>query len=116
MKLRRCQEDREFTTADGQMWPMYINDGGMPFGFCPGKASWDYAAVRVFRMLVVCSETGSMYDNGGVSDQPDWFVDLLGWFLPRYNDLRFYSRAKSILGDGKASKPVGPQRTSSRAR
>jgi hypothetical protein len=27
-------------------------------------------------------------------------VDLISWFLPYYSDLKFYSRARVILGDG----------------
>jgi len=80
---------------------MYINDGGPSFGFCPGKATWDRSTVSLYRLLIICAETGALYNSGGISDQPEWFVELLGWFLPRYNDLRFNSRAKSILGDGK---------------
>lgn len=100
-KLRRCHEDREnFEEKDNSsIWPMYITDGGTPFGFCPGKATWEPRTVKLYRMLVICADTGALYEAGGISDQPEWFVDLLGWFLPRYNDLRFYSRAKAILGD-----------------
>lgn len=82
------------------MWPMYVIDGGTPFSFCPGKATWDRSATSTFRLLVVCAETGSLYSEGGIGDQPDWFIELLGWFLPRYNDLKFISRARFILGDG----------------
>lgn len=54
--------------------------------------------------MLTC-ETGVMIVNGGIVDQPDWFIENLFWFLPRYNSIKFYSRAASILGndDKKAS-------------
>lgn len=105
MKLRRCQEDREdFTTKDNNIWPMYVNKGGVSFGFCPGKATWDSQTMHTYQMLVVAAETGNLWEAGGISNQPAWFVDLLAWFLPRYNDRIFYSRVKSILGDGETDK------------
>jgi hypothetical protein len=102
--MRRCHEDREdFDLKDGSIWPMYVSKGGALFGFCPGKATWDPHTFNIYRSLVICAETGALWEEGGISSQPSWFIELLGWFLPRYNDLRFYSRAKSILGDGKGN-------------
>jgi hypothetical protein len=39
-----------------------------------------------------------MLEEGPMMDQPDWWIDLLSWFLPFYNDQKFWSRAKAILG------------------
>lgn len=54
---------------------------------------------------MLTAETGVMIEGGGIVDQPDWFIENLFWFLPRYNSVKFYSRASSILGsdDKKAS-------------
>lgn len=106
-KLRRCEEEREdFSEKDNAgLWPMVVSKGGPGFGFCPGKATWTKSNIELYRLLVIASDTGNLWNAGGLGDQPVWFVELLGWFLPRYNDLRFYSRAKAILGDG--SKKVG---------
>ena len=102
--LRRCQEDREdFTEADGSLWPMYIEKGGDLFSFCPGKATWDHEAVGLFRLLVVSAETGKLYESGGLSDQPDWWIETLSWFIPRYKTHEFINRAKMILGDEKSN-------------
>lgn len=81
---------------------MGIEPGGTLFSFCPGKATWDRETMSTYHLLTIASETGALYLTGGLVDQPDWFVDLLGWFLPRYNDRQFYSRAKAIFGDGSA--------------
>lgn len=47
-----------------------------------------------------------MLEEGPLSEQPDWWVDLLSWFLPYYSDMKFYSRARAILGDGTEKKGV----------
>jgi len=52
--------------------------------------------------LTIAAESGTinLYD-GGIADQPDWWIDELSWFLPVYSHHQFISRAKMILGDGK---------------
>jgi hypothetical protein len=87
---------------------MYVTEGQASFGFCPGKATWPGYDSEVFKILIVCAETGSLWETGGISQQPVWLIDLLAWFLPRYNDLRFNNRARAILGDGKDVKPPKP--------
>lgn len=84
---------------------MYVGDprGSQGFPWCPGKATWDSHSVTTFRTMVVSAETGALYGEGGIGDQPSWFVSLLSWFLPRYNDLKFNARAMSILGDDSSS-------------
>ena len=105
-KLRRCREPRDdFTAKDGALWPMAINRkiSGPQFPFCPGKATWDAEAVSAYRLLLVVAETGSLYESGGIANQPSWLIDMLSWFLPRYNDLKFFSRARAVLGSGEAN-------------
>lgn len=80
---------------------MYVERGGTLYGFCPGKSTWDHEAAAIYQALVVTAETGIMLEDGPISQQPDWWIDLLGWFLPYYSDQKFYSRARAILGDGK---------------
>lgn len=80
--------------------PMAVDKGGSLFGFCPGKSTWDAQATAVYQALVVCAETGIMLEDGALADQADWWIDLISWFLPYYSDLKFYSRARVILGDG----------------
>jgi hypothetical protein len=107
-KIRRCKEDREdFNSDDGNIWPMRVSDGGQLFGFCPAKATQKHDINMLYQTLMITAETGALYESGGIVDQPAWWVDIAGWFLTRYNDLRFYSRAKSILGDGKGAKNNG---------
>lgn len=83
---------------------MYVHKGGTLFGFCPGKATWDYEAVGLYRLLIVSAHTGTMLDKGSLSEQADYWIELLAWFLPFYDQQKFISRAKMILGDSKASK------------
>jgi hypothetical protein len=39
-----------------------------------------------------------MLKAGGLEDQPMWFIELLGWFIPRMDSLKFASKANMILG------------------
>jgi len=108
--LRRCREPRwDFTQDDAPFFPMYIEKGGTLFGFCPGKATWDSEAKAIYQALVITAETGIMLEEGPLAEQPEWWVDLLAWFLPYYSDIRFYSRARAILGDG-TDKKAGVKR------
>lgn len=93
------------------MWPMYVYKGGALYGSCPGKATWDYENRTLFDMLVVSAETGTMLYNGGISDQPDWYIELLGWFVRAYGNIKFVSQQGMIWGSNKKqnSSLPGPQ-------
>ncbi len=103
MKRRRCQEDRwDFTELDEPkgIFPMQVHKGGNTYGFCPGKATWDAEVTTLFRALHVATVTGTMWETGGLKDQPTWWVDLLSWFIQRYDAENFSSKARMVLGDG----------------
>jgi hypothetical protein len=91
----------DYSDKDGTIWPMQISQGGGLYGFCPGKATWDHEAVGIYRAIILCAETGTMWTEGGIADQPAWWVDLVAEWLPWYSDMRFATRAKQILGDTK---------------
>lgn len=80
---------------------MQVFKGGDQYSFCPGKATWDFRMGEVYRLLVIASETGVMLKSGGLLDQPSWFVETLGWFIPSYSSARFQSRVQMVMGDGK---------------
>jgi hypothetical protein len=93
----------DFTEHDNpSVFPMYVTKGGQSFGFCPGKATWDSEVMLTFKMLIVATETGCHYNAGGLEDQPQWWIDTLSWFIPRYKDAKFASRVRSVVGDSKA--------------
>lgn len=99
-------EEREDYTYkdDPSVFPIKISEHGEQFGFCPAKAKWDFRLIDLYHMLTICAETGQMPFPGSVVDQPFWVVDLLSWFLPKYDMLRFTAKAEMILGDGKGQK------------
>lgn len=102
---RRCREDREdFTSEDAAFFPMYIEKGGNLYSYCPGKATWNPNHYALYQALVISAETGKMLEDGPISEQPDWWIDLLSWFIPYYSDQRFYARARAILGDENSNK------------
>lgn len=98
--LRRCREDRfDFTENDNPIFPIVIEKGGTPYNFCPGKATWDFEAVSLYRLLLVSSQTGMMLDKGPLIEQSALWIDLLAWFIPFYDQAKFVARAKMILGE-----------------
>lgn len=100
-KLRRCREDRwNFTAKDGNVFPVRINEGGGLYGFCPAKSTWDQEAISLFELMVVSVEQKALLVEGGLANQPSWFVTMLAWFGPAYDTQKFVSRAKMVLGDG----------------
>lgn len=106
-RVRRCRDEREdFGPDDGAVFPITVEKGGTKFGFCPGKATWDQEAVSLYRLLLVSAETGTMLDRGSLSEQADYWIELLAWFLPFYDNQKFISRAKMILGDGTQKSPL----------
>lgn len=89
----------DFTAKDDpSVFPIYVTPGSSLFSFCPAKATWDKEAVALYRSLKIAAESGTMWVGGGIADQPDWWIELLSWFLPRYNDLRFSGRVRGFLG------------------
>lgn len=110
-KLRRCKEDRwDFTSEDASLFPIKLSSHGGEYGFCPAKVTWFPDLIAQYRLLVLSYETKQLLYEGGLAQQPAWFIELLGWFVPRYDELKFYYRAKSILGDGKKKNtPKGSQ-------
>lgn len=75
---------------------MSVTRGGLTFGFCPAKATWDTEAVSLFQLLVTCTETGAMLESGGLNEQPYWWIELVSWFAPMYNERRFANRVRAI--------------------
>lgn len=84
------------------IFPIEITKGGNLYGFCPGKVRWDQRNGRLFRILMTAAESGTMLVEGGVSDQPDWWVELVGWFVPVLRNMTFYSRVNTIAEGMKA--------------
>ena len=104
-KIRRCHEDRwDFDEEDASHFPMQVEKGGMTYGFCPAKSTWDHETKNVFNLLMLTAETGVMYRSGGLTDQPEWYLDLLEFFIPLYDKIKFTSKARMILGDPKSTK------------
>lgn len=86
---------------------MYVQKGGELYGFCPGKATWDVAAVAMYRQLLVMAEMRTFPKAGGLDDQDDETIDDLSWFLPKYDMIKFMSKAELILGSDKTQALAG---------
>ena len=111
MKLRMCETDRwDYTSEDKSLFPIKISNTGGSYGFCPAKTTWDYDLIGLYRLLILSCELKKLLYDGGIYSQPGWYVDLLSWFVTRYDEIKFYSRAQAILGsDNKKTKTPGSQ-------
>lgn len=55
--------------------------------------------------MVLAAETSDIHlVEGGLLDQPEWWVEAMSWFLPAYKDAQFFSRVRSVVGDEKSLK------------
>jgi len=97
--MRRCDEDKEFTSEDGPIWPMYIVKGGTLYPFCPGKVNRDYSAVELFRYLTLIAETKALPKAGGILDQDDDIIEHMSWFLPMYDQMKWQTRMDALFGN-----------------
>ena len=95
---------------------MYVYQGGDLYGFCPAKATWDAWTVTMYRTLHCAVTTGAQWSSGGLSEQPEWWIDLLSWFSTRYDMTNFNRKAVMVLGDGKDSKAQGASRHGNKQR
>lgn len=91
---------------------MYINKNGEKYGFCPAKASWDHEVRALYEILLVSSETGQMLYDGGIANQPAWFIETLAWFAPVYDNLKFSTRFSGLFGSSKGNVGIHPNKTS----
>jgi hypothetical protein len=101
-RARRCEEDRwDFTEKDDPVvFPVYVRRTGELYGFCPGKVLKDSSINRLFRILMISAKTGVMLKEGAIEDQPDWFVELLSWFIPKLDSVTFNDKVRMVLGGG----------------
>lgn len=102
-RRRRCRESREdFTGEDANLFPIQIfKQGGELYGFCPAKATWDQSVVGLFQTVIMVAETKALPKSGGLDDQDGWLMDILPWFLPKYDMMKFSRKASMIMGEGK---------------
>ena len=65
----------------------------------------------MFNTLTIACETKTMLIEGGIANQPNWFIQLMAWFAPAYDLQKFIQRAQMILGDGsdKTTQNAKPQ-------
>jgi len=70
------------------------------YGFCPAKATWPGpdSVLSKFKALTIAAISKNLLYAGGIVDQPSWFIDNLMWFLPKYEQVIFMTKAKMILG------------------
>ena len=109
-RLRRCAENRwNFTGNDSNVFPIEIRPKGRLYGFCPGKANWYPATVRMYQLLVVATELGVNPYPGALSEQPEDLVAVLSWFAPAYNNQVVPMRAGLASEETTGARPTPPK-------
>lgn len=104
-KIRKCMESREdFTHKDSNQFPMPVFKGGRGYGFCPAKATWDQHIVGFYRILVLCAELQQFPDGRPLIEQDPELLEVLSWFIPRYNQNKFAQNASMIFGSSDDNK------------
>lgn len=93
-KERRCQEDG----FNNLKRPRRVDNMGMEFYFCPGKATWYEEIVELFEQCRITLETGIMPKSGSFQDQDSAFVDSFPLFVQRWRE-RNYGRIWSDVQD-----------------
>ena len=56
--------------------------------------------MEIFNLLMISAKTGALLCSGGLENQPVWYIELLGEFLIKYDNLNFVHKAEMILGSG----------------
>lgn len=92
--------------------------GSSGFGFCPSKVARDDIETLIqFKELIMISEFKVLPYSGGLYEQDSELIDLLTWFFPSYELMRFAQKAVMILGDGsETSKTTSKPRSSRKIR
>ena len=85
---------------------MQISKSGEFYGFCPAKATWDRELADYFSLLIISAETGALPYAGGIMDQDSDFIENFGWFLLKWDILKFQQKAEMVLGDGSKPSPT----------
>lgn len=48
--------------------------------------------------MIITAKTGTLLVSGGLEKQPVWYIELLGEFLIKYDNLNFIQKAEMVLG------------------
>lgn len=111
-KLRRCKEDREdFTAKDGNVWPLRLEKGGVPFSFCPGKATWSDEAAEALHLIETTYYLRQPLFPGSFFEQPWWYGELIDEILPLYESYRDAQKHRQMWGSGDGDKKGAGQNT-----
>jgi len=110
-KERRCQSPG----FENLRKPRKVDDYGLEFTFCAGKATWYEEIADLFAECRVALETGILPNKGSFQDQSEMFVAVFPEFVQRwkersYNrvwqDTREFTKAvlETVFGKGKGGK------------
>lgn len=86
-KERKCQSPGFQNLKN----PRRVDESGLEFYFCPGKATWYEEISDLFKQCRVAMETGILPEKGSFEQQSEMFVDVFPDFVQRWKE-RNYNR------------------------
>lgn len=60
--------------------------------------------MEIYNLLIISAKTGTLLVSGGLENQPVWYIELLGEFLLKYDNLNFIQKAEMVLGSNDKNK------------
>ena len=92
-----------------------MDDYGLEYYFCPGKATWYDEIAELFGQCRMALETGIMPNKGSFQDQSAMFVEVFPEFVQRWkersynkvwHDTREFTKAvlEAVFGKSKGGK------------
>lgn len=93
-KQRRCGEEG----FNNVKKPFSLDEVGMKFNFCPGKATWFVDIVDLYESCRVAMETGILPERGTLGEQDELFVEVFPTFVDRWKT-RTYQKIWADVGD-----------------
>lgn len=93
---RNCREPGYENLAPGKYHR--VDDQGVKFRFCPGKATWSPTITSLFHQCRTTQITGHLPLDGGLDDQPEMFTEVYPVFVERWQE-RSYARVWRDVGE-----------------
>jgi len=66
-----------------------VDERGMRYTFCPGKATWSHSMAKVFNECVFAFHTGILPTEGTYGEQSDLFVEVYPFFVQSWTERRY---------------------------
>jgi hypothetical protein len=84
-KQRKCLDDGFENIKAGKQ----VDEYGMKYSFCPGKATWFYEILELYRQCRLSYLTGILPRSGGMDEQDAKFAETFPIFIDRWESRKY---------------------------